>query len=386
MTRRHVHHGEMPKPFLHVLGDGIDIWHHNGSEGSKLFLSMFAAMLMILTSCDVQAQQVTAPAMVIPVGGIPCDFRMSRDGVRLAVATFKSKAFVYDLPDAKKVLELDVHGPGARVALSPDGKLVAVSAADNRDVSIIDISTKKVVGRIPNRIGENGQLLFSPTGDALYILQSEPGSKGIVAYTLKNKKVGRLFPKGLVHKESIFSMVIDDVDMAMYYYRHYDSSTSHLQGFYGSINSYSGTRTLVRRDLKTGKEGVIYTDAAGDNTWNEKVRLALSPDRQTVILDQVAIDVISGEVSEDFDNKLHAAEFSRDGRFIACSQGAGASLCDATTGIRLALLSKRASRDVDNKFVPPIFSLDGTKVFTSGDDESIWVWDINEFLKQNPTQ
>jgi WD40 repeat protein len=270
--------------------------------------------------------------------------------------------------------------------LSPDGKLVAVSAADHRDVSIIDIATKKTVGRLPNRIGENGQLLFSPSGDTLYVLQSEPGSKGIVTYVLKNKKVGRLFPTGLVHKESIFAMVIDDAGMAVYYYRHYDSSTFHLQNNGGSINSYSGTRRLIRRDLKTGKEQVIHSDEIGNDTWNEKIRLALSPDCKTIILDQIAIDVASGVVSKDFDNKLHAAAFSPDGRFIACSRGAGASICDAKTGIQLLLLAKRASRDVENKYIPPIFSLDGTKVFTSGDDESIWIWEINEFLKHNPAQ
>jgi hypothetical protein len=104
--------GGVPKPLLQAHEDGVDIEQNNGSKRKHLYLGVFAAMLIVLTSCDVQAQQVTTPAMVIPVGGIPCDFGMSRDGTRLAVATFKSKAFVFDLPDANKVIELDVHGPG----------------------------------------------------------------------------------------------------------------------------------------------------------------------------------------------------------------------------------------------------------------------------------
>lgn len=333
-----------------------------------------------------QFQQITKPNLKWPVGGMPTDFRVSRDGTRLAVATEKSQTIVFDLPNGKRAFEVGMNGPYGRVALSSNGRLVACVARDDRDVNIYDIPTGKRVHTFTSHTGDYGQLQFSADDSTLYALQSKEGYRGIVAYNLAKKQVSRLIPGNLRSTQSIFAMTLDHDNAALYYFHHTDTSTFQPQAIGGSSNAYSSDWILVRRDLKTGKEKNIFThSAAAHRQWGEWVRFTLSPDGKTMLMGPFTIDLVKGvgRKEPDTERMKMGTSYSPDGRYMFTSLGAGTEIFEAKSGEQSLLLVPRVSREVTNKYVPPVLSLDGTKVYTSGDLDEIWVWDIGNFLKAN---
>jgi YVTN family beta-propeller protein len=80
------------------------------------------------------------------------------------------------------VVQTDGKGSG-RVAVSPDGKLVAATHSQTGDVHIIDAATRKVITKMITSTGGQGFPLFSPDSKTLFIMNEGAGDLSVYDMT-----------------------------------------------------------------------------------------------------------------------------------------------------------------------------------------------------------
>jgi len=97
---------------------------------------------------------------------------ITKDGKEVwASARETNKAYVYDAATLEKKAEVNVGKFPLRIIASPDGKYMVTSNLQDGSLSVIDVSTRKVVRTIPVLGGRGEQqvtILFSPDGSRIY--------------------------------------------------------------------------------------------------------------------------------------------------------------------------------------------------------------------------
>jgi WD40 repeat protein len=366
---------------------------------------MRAAFWLIASMClpgIVQAQAVFAkPAKSISLSGLPCDIRLSGDGTRLAVATDNSCAYLYDFPEGNLLFEVKpdafkgVEAPTfsvGRVLLSNDGKWFGVALKNNPTFQIYNAETKKRVHQVKNYLGEYGSLRFNPAGNLLYIVQRDREYPGVFAYDLAQKT--RTFRFG-VH---VFDYAIDHDSRVLHALEIERQSGSNIQatGSGTSVSTYGfTTRQYVREDLKTKKRSVIAALDAGtqvisEDAWGNKIsfndRIALSPDRTSLLITNKIFNLKDGRSSEAFhQNSYGGVSFTPDSTFLACSNRSVVDLIEVANGSTRAIAARLKAGDKQDRaysHIPPAISPDGRFLCAPGPDASLQIWDLKEILKK----
>jgi WD40 repeat protein len=105
-----------------------------------------------------------------------------QEGTRLAVLCDDSVS-VWSWPERKPLLQFKAGGWQSRIAVSPDGKTIAVSE-DEKDVQLFDARNGKRRGGIKSKGGKH--LVFTPDGEHLII--SHDGPDEISIWNVKDTK------------------------------------------------------------------------------------------------------------------------------------------------------------------------------------------------------
>jgi YVTN family beta-propeller protein len=95
------------------------------------------------------------------------DIALSNDDRELYVACEKGNVVVLD-PRTFDQLEVIAMGPAFGLAVTPDGEQLYVSSPSDGDVTIVELATRKVIGRVSVQ-GTPRRIAFSPSGDQAYV-------------------------------------------------------------------------------------------------------------------------------------------------------------------------------------------------------------------------
>jgi WD40 repeat protein len=117
------------------------------------------------------------------------DFAISPDGGRVVTIDRRGKAKVWDASTGGLQRELPEKTEVFRhvLALSPDGKLLAVPQKDGKGVTVYDVATGAVRHRLSDGKGEVYAFTFSPDGKALAVSGERPASR-LVLFDLDSGK------------------------------------------------------------------------------------------------------------------------------------------------------------------------------------------------------
>jgi len=124
--------------------------------------------------------------------GVECD----PNGEVWVNANRDGSVSVIDSATDKVVKVIQTKGKGSgRIAVSPDGRLVAATYSNTGDVHIIDATTREVVAVLPVSTGGQGFPLFSPDSTTLFMMNEGPGELSV--YDMKSmKEIPRRTPIG----------------------------------------------------------------------------------------------------------------------------------------------------------------------------------------------
>ena len=215
------------------------------------------------------------------------------------------------------------RGPGARVALTPDGKIFAAVA--NNAVQLWDVDTGKEIRQLKGPANGIADLLFSPDGKALAIVASD---RGIHLVKTENgeeiRQIRPTMPKGPVRIVAVANGSSENVGLA------FSHDGKILASVEVEITQQKTAVYLKLTDLETGKEV-----------------------RKTEINDGVT-----------------SIAFSPDGKFLAHGSGAKVLLCEADTGKEIRTLKVGA-----NGVTTLAFSADSKALAARGDDQVVRLWD-----------
>ena len=143
----------------------------------------------------------------VKIGGNPYNLAFTPDGRYLLVLDWSSdtsndEVIFYDLKEQKVDGRVEVSTWPAHAIFSRDGKLVYVSGETAGDVTVIDVTQRKVVGRIIHGGGDAMGLALPSDGKTLYAAAGE--NKVIVKIdTATNKTVGEIPLPGIVHEATL---------------------------------------------------------------------------------------------------------------------------------------------------------------------------------------
>lgn len=106
---------------------------------------------------------------IIPVDGGPVGIGFTPNGEAWVHSDYDGSVTVIDMGEDEVVERIENTGTGAgRIAVSPDGRFAASTHSVSADVAIIDTHAREVVARVP--VGGLGFPLFSPDGSKLYVM------------------------------------------------------------------------------------------------------------------------------------------------------------------------------------------------------------------------
>ena len=143
----------------------------------------------------------------VKIGGNPYNLAFTPDGRYLLVLDWSSdtsndEVIFYDLKEQKVDGRVEVSTWPAHAIFSRDSQLVYVSGETAGDVTVIDVTQKKVVGRIIHGGGDAMGLALPSDGKTLYAAAGE--NKVIVKIdTATNKTVGEIPLPGIVHEATL---------------------------------------------------------------------------------------------------------------------------------------------------------------------------------------
>ena len=143
----------------------------------------------------------------VKIGGNPYNLAFTPDGRYLLVLDWSSdtsndEVIFYDLKEQKVDGRVEVSTWPAHAIFSRDGKLLYVSGETAGDVTVIDVTQKKVVGRIIHGGGDAMGLALPSDGKTLYGAAGE--NKVVVKIdTTTNKTVGEIPLPGIVHEATL---------------------------------------------------------------------------------------------------------------------------------------------------------------------------------------
>jgi DNA-binding beta-propeller fold protein YncE len=132
----------------------------------------------------------------IRVQGSPNGVDFAPNGEVWVNANRDGSVSVIDSATDKVVKVVQTKGKGSgRIAVSPDGRLVASTYSNTGDVHIIDATTREVVAVLPVSTGGQGFPLFSPDSTTLFMMNEGPGELSV--YDMKSmKEIPRRTPIG----------------------------------------------------------------------------------------------------------------------------------------------------------------------------------------------
>jgi YVTN family beta-propeller protein len=123
----------------------------------------------------------------VPVGLNPVEVEISPDGTRAYIATLNQGLHCVDLATLSPIsseltigqidswLPPQLHPRFERLAVSPDGSLIAVSNDLDEDISLIDVATWTETAQVPLP-GRPCTLAFSPISPELYVVHEQAGA------------------------------------------------------------------------------------------------------------------------------------------------------------------------------------------------------------------
>lgn len=344
-----------------------------------LFVAVVVALVFPILATPAFAQkrgrpsQITQPKVVIPMPGSVMDMALRSDGIQVAIVTATGEVGLWTIPDGKKVRGFQDLGEQARIALSPDDKLLAGGGTGR--VVIWDASTGAVKYRCPAKPRRVRQLRFSPDGKTLAIVGELNGPSAAMLWTPATGKL-TAFPspaQSAITREAVLALVFAPDGHSLFY-------ASKIEGVRSRVSDGTTTHWLKKRDLKTGKDKVLYSQYS-NSPYSYTWRLALSPDGKTLVYgDKSQFDAASGRRRPGFSYDGTALGFSPGGGTVAANAGPGVTLSDLETGERLLVLSPHTTRS-NTEWVAPAFTPDGRLLVTPGEGETLWLWDIADFIK-----
>jgi YVTN family beta-propeller protein len=143
----------------------------------------------------------------VKIGGNPYNLNFSPDGRYLYVLDWSSdtsndEVIVYDLRAEKIEWRLEVSTWPAHSLLSRDGRLLYVSGETAGDVTVIDTTTRSIVGRLVHGGGDAMGLALTADGRTLYAGAGE--NKAVLKIdTATNKQVASIAVPGVVHETTL---------------------------------------------------------------------------------------------------------------------------------------------------------------------------------------
>jgi YVTN family beta-propeller protein len=143
----------------------------------------------------------------VKVGGNPYNLNFSPDGRFLYVLDWSSdtsndEVIVYDLKAEKIEWRTEVSTWPAHSVFSRDGRLLYVSGETAGDVTVIDTTTRAIVGRLVHGGGDAMGLALTADGKTLYAGAGE--NKAVLKIdTATNKQVASIAVPGVVHETTL---------------------------------------------------------------------------------------------------------------------------------------------------------------------------------------
>jgi YVTN family beta-propeller protein len=143
----------------------------------------------------------------VKIGGNPYNLNFSPDGRYLYVLDWSSdtsndEVIVYDLKAEKIEWRLEVSTWPAHSVFSRDGRLLYVSGETAGDVTVIDTTTRSIVGRLVHGGGDAMGLALTADGKTLYAGAGE--NKTVLKIdTATNKQVASIPVPGVVHETTL---------------------------------------------------------------------------------------------------------------------------------------------------------------------------------------
>jgi YVTN family beta-propeller protein len=143
----------------------------------------------------------------VKIGGNPYNLNFSPDGRYLYVLDWSSdmsndEVIVYDLKAEKIEWRLEVSTWPAHSVFSRDGRLLYVSGETAGDVTVIDTTTRSIVGRLVHGGGDAMGLALTADGKTLYAGAGE--NKAVLKIdTATNKQVASIAVPGVVHETTL---------------------------------------------------------------------------------------------------------------------------------------------------------------------------------------
>ena len=143
----------------------------------------------------------------VKIGGNPYNLNFSPDGRYLYVLDWSSdtstdEIIVYDLKTEKIEWRVEVSTWPAHSVFSRDGRLFYVSGETAGDLTVIDTTTRSIVGRLVHGGGDAMGLALSSDGKALYAGAGE--NKAVLKIdTGTQKQVASIAVPGVVHETTL---------------------------------------------------------------------------------------------------------------------------------------------------------------------------------------
>jgi YVTN family beta-propeller protein len=117
---------------------------------------------------------------VIPVQGSPNGVAFAPNGEVWTNANRDGTVSVIDSAKDVVVKVIQTQGKGSgRIAVSPDGRLVASTNSNTGDATIIDAKSRTILGTVTTSLGGQGYPIFSPDNKLLFVLNEGGGDLSV---------------------------------------------------------------------------------------------------------------------------------------------------------------------------------------------------------------
>ncbi|MBI4557150.1 MAG: protein kinase [Candidatus Hydrogenedentes bacterium] len=300
-------------------------------------------------------------------------------------------AVVWDLAAGTKMLEFGGHTDGIfGIALSPDGNLLATSAADNT-VKVWEVTTGNMLLDLKSSDQSVLTVAFSPDGTLL----ATAGHDKLVR--LWNPNTGELVKSLARHAESISEVSFSPEG-------HYLLSVSQgREVFLWNVSTEVPVATQERlgwrarfsrnANVLLGTTGSVWQAAGSGFTKFRGIPgtvEAISTDQSCVVTQAASsggntYEIAMWDIQErptrqvfgEHDDELYCAAISPDGARVATGGADGTAVVwDAATGQRLLIIDCRTN--ATNRWIRSVaFSPDGELLVTGGSDGKARVWEVS---------
>lgn len=328
----------------------------------------------------------------MPASGV-CWMALHPGGEKLALTTYEGQVGIWNLVTGQLEREVaDLKG-SFRIAMSPDGKLLAGSVSG---VTICDVSTGKVKARLPLKISSARQIAFSPNGKSIAAIVGSNGHEPLILWNLASNNVVAIpgAPSGLLYTTERVPEFAFSKDTRYLYYTQ-ALSTRQSQRISQTQGPAPDTRItsyfVKKRDLRSGSDRILYsTSFAGsyepDARWRQ---MLLTPDEQTLLLATgKQVNTVKGGMKENSLLLCGGVAVSPDQSTFALNQTNTVTMIDPPTGTKLLVLQRNEVSRVSalNNPDPVVFTPDGKYLLSPwvnlNKDCFLLVWDVERFLKQ----